>query len=33
MLLLYIATGAFMIGGAVILIANFTAQKTTRKWY
>ena len=33
MLLLYIATGAFMIGGAVILIANYTAQKTTRKWY
>ncbi len=33
MLLLYIATGAFMIGGVVILIANFTAQKTTRKWY
>ena len=33
MLLLSIATGAFIIGGAVILIANYSAQKTTRKWY
>lgn len=33
MLILYIATGAFVLAGGIILAANYTAQKSTRKWY
>lgn len=33
MLLLYIATGAFIIGGGIILVSNFATQKSSKKWY
>jgi len=30
MLILYIAAGAFIVGGGIVLISGFTAQKSKR---
>ena len=33
MLILYIATGAFLLGGAIILASIYIPQKSSRRWY
>jgi len=33
MLIVYIALGAFILGGVIFLALGFNPQRSTRKWY
>ncbi len=33
MLILYIATGAFILGGGIFFITEMLQQRSSRKWY
>lgn len=33
MLILYIAAGAFILGGGIFLMTEVLSQRSTRKWY
>jgi hypothetical protein len=33
MLILYIAIGAFVLGGGILLLNSISEQRSSRKWY
>ena len=33
MLILYIAAGAFVLGGGIFIISEYAPQRSSRKWY
>ncbi len=33
MLILYIAVGAFILGGGIFIVAEYTPERGSRKWY
>ena len=33
MIILYIATGAFILGGGIFLMMEIIPERSTRKWY